>query len=72
MTPLTITEPTNAYLWIIKPLIKAHVGNNADIYCGTIEMRAGHKLTSDNREGSHCDRNHTFLIVHQQQHFKCM
>lgn len=72
MTPLTITEPTKAYLWIIKPLIKAHVGNNVDIYYGTIEIRAEHKLTSGNREGSHCDRNHKFLIVHQQQYFKCM
>lgn len=39
MSPLTIMEPSGAYLWIIKPLIKAHVGNNVDIYCGTIEIR---------------------------------
>lgn len=65
-------EPTKAYLWIIKPLIQAHVGNNVDIYYSTIEMRGEHKLTSGNREGAHCDRNHKFLIVHQQQYFKSM
>lgn len=45
------------------------MGNNVDIYYGTIEMRAEHKLTSGNGEGARCDRNHKFLIVHQQQVF---
>lgn len=45
-------EPTKGYLWIIKPLIQAHVGNNVDIYYSTIEMRAERKLTSGKREGA--------------------
>lgn len=63
MTPLTIMEPTEAYLWLIKPLIKAHVGNNVDIYYGTIEIRAELKLTFGCRDGVHWEGNHTVVTV---------
>lgn len=56
-------EPTEAYLWLIKPLIKAHVGNNMDIYYGTIEIRAELKLTFGWRDGARWDGNHTAVTV---------
>lgn len=73
MSPLTIMEPCGAYLWIIKPLIKAHVGNNVDIYCGTIEIRgrAQINLCRQRRRGLFVGgkkgkrkKNHNFLMVH--------
>lgn len=67
MTPLTIMEPT---FWLIKALIKAHVGNNVDIYYGTIEIRAEFILTLGSRDGAHCGGNNPVLIVHQQRNLK--
>lgn len=63
MTPLTII---GAYLWLIKPLIKAHVGNNVGIYYGTIEIRAELILTFRSKDWTHCGGNNPVLIVHQQ------
>lgn len=63
MTPLTII---GAYLWLIKPLIKAHVENNVGIYYGTIEIRAELKLTLRSKDWTHCGGNNPVLIVHQQ------
>lgn len=41
-------------------LIKAHVGNNVDIYYGTIEIRADLKLTFGSRDGIYCEGNDSF------------
>lgn len=71
MSPLTIMGPSGAYLWIIKPLIKAHVGNNVDIYCATIEIRGRTQINLSVSEerglfvvGKKKEKiNHKFLIA---------